>query len=95
MSTVAIVGCSMAGSGTRFKPSVPSTRHWGDAYDISMWSVYVTIMPSPINLGYVFYAKVKSSFHTMQMCIRFCCRHPSKNSITNPPVSVCENHHSD
>lgn len=43
MSTVTTGGCSMAGSGTRFKPTVPSTRHWGDAYDISMWSVHVHV----------------------------------------------------
>lgn len=43
MSTVTTGGCSMAGSGTRFKPTVPSTRLLGDAYDISMWSVHVHV----------------------------------------------------
>ena len=43
MSTVIVVGCSMVGSGTRFRPTVPSIRHWEDVYDTSMHYIHVLI----------------------------------------------------
>ena len=43
MSTVIVVGCSMVGSGTRFRPTVPSIRHWEDVYDTSICYIRVWI----------------------------------------------------